>query len=222
MKKSDTKRIGFFRRNAVYIVLAFCILAIGLSLTLILTNKPNVIDEGNQQEKPIDNPEPDKPEPNTPDKPDTPDKPTPSEPVIEPLDFILPVSSAKEITAYTETLAYSATLGRFAAHKAVDFYCEEGTSVYAAERGTVESVTKDLLKGVTVVIDHGDGLKTVYNSLAEDPGVTAGQTVKKGDKIGEVSTTNRQEYKSGAHLHFEVLEKGESVDPAKYLTFDEK
>ena len=46
--------------------------------------------------------------------------------------------------------------------------------------------------------------------------------MKKGDKIGEASVTNRQEYKSGAHLHFEVSEKGVSVDPAKYLTFDEK
>lgn len=221
MKKTDTKRIGFFRRNAVYLVLAFCILAIGLSLALILTNKPNVIDEGNHQEAPIENPE-DKPKPENPEPDDKPDTPAPSEPVSEQLDFILPVSSSTEITAYTETLAYSATLGRFAAHKAVDFYCEEGTAVYATEKGTVESVTKDLLKGVTVVIDHGEGLKTVYNSLSEDTEVTAGQTVKKGDKIGEVSTTNRQEYKSGAHLHFEVLEKGESVDPAKYLSFDEK
>ena len=225
MKKTETKRIGFFRRNAVYIILAFCVLAVGLSLTLILTHGGNSAGDGTGQVTPID---PDKPEPDTPDNPDkpepsTPDNPDkPSEPVTKTIEFVMPIASAKEITAYTETLCYSETLGRFASHKAVDFFCDEGTTVVAVEDGTVESVTKDLLKGVTVVIDHGDGLKTTYNSLAEDPAVKKGQSVKKGDKIGEASVTNRQEYKSGAHLHFEVSEKGVSVDPAKYLTFDEK
>ncbi len=226
MKKTETKRMGFLRRNAVYIILAFCVLAVGLSLTLILTHNNNPAIDGSGQVTPID---PDDNKPDTPDNPDkpnepsTPDKPDqPTEPVTKTIEFVMPVASATEISAYTETLAYSETLGRFASHKAVDFFCEEGTKVVAVEDGTVESVTKDLLKGVTVVIDHGDGLKTTYNSLAEDPDVKKGQKVKKGDKIGEASVTNKQEYKSGAHLHFEVSEKGVSVDPAKYLSFDEK
>jgi murein DD-endopeptidase MepM/ murein hydrolase activator NlpD len=73
-----------------------------------------------------------------------------------------------------------------------------------------------------VTIDHGNGLKTVYNSLADGDSVTEGQVVKAGDVIGQVSVTNRQEYKSGAHLHFEVLENGDSIDPIKYLNMDNK
>lgn len=229
MKKTETRRMGFLRRNAVYLILAFCVLAVGLSLTLILTCKNDSVGGGSGQVTPVD---PDKPDnPDNPVIPDNPDKPTPSDPdkpdqpadpVTKTIEFVMPVASATEISSFTETLCYSETLGRFAAHKAVDFFCEEGTAVVAVEEGTVESVTKDVLKGITVIIDHGDGLKTTYNSLAEELAVTKGQKVKKGDKIGEASVTNRQEYKGGAHLHFEVSENGETINPAKYLSFDEK
>lgn len=62
----------------------------------------------------------------------------------------------------------------------------------------------------------------MYNSLADGDSVTVGQKISQGAKIGEVSLTNRQEYKEGAHLHFEMIESGKAVDPAKYLTFANK
>ena len=40
--------------------------------------------------------------------------------------------------------------------------------------------------------------------------------------IGEVSVSNRTEYKDGAHLHFEVMEDGVLIDPIKYLAIEEK
>ena len=52
--------------------------------------------------------------------------------------------------------------------------------------------------------------------------VVKGQKVSKGDVIGAVSVTNRQEYKDGAHIHFEVSEKGVTIDPAKYMDISEK
>ena len=134
----------------------------------------------------------------------------------------MPVENATEIAGYSESMVFNSTLGRFSAHTAIDFFAAEGTPVYAVEDGTVESVTNGILEGVTVIIDHGDGLKTVYNSLADPDEVSVGQKVARGDKIGEVSVTNRQEYKDGAHLHFEVTENGETIDPGKYLVFEEK
>ena len=104
----------------------------------------------------------------------------------------------------------------------IDFFANEGTSVFAVYDGVVSDVSSDLLKGVTVVIDHGNGLKTVYNSLADVDDISVGVTVKKGDVIGYVSSSNRQESSSGAHLHFEVMENDSVIDPAKYLTIEEK
>ena len=46
--------------------------------------------------------------------------------------------------------------------------------------------------------------------------------VKKGDVIATVAEANGKEYKDGPHLHFEVFENNATVDPAKYLTFEEK
>jgi murein DD-endopeptidase MepM/ murein hydrolase activator NlpD len=105
---------------------------------------------------------------------------------------------------------------------ALDFFAEEGTKVFAVYDGVIESVGQDFLTGTTITIDHGNGLKTVYNSLADGDNVVVGQRVKSGDVIGEVSLTNRQEYGEGAHLHFQVFENGEVIDPAKYLNFNEK
>ena len=180
-----------------------------------------MIEAGNEQEIPD--------EPVVEPTPDVPDEPVvepmpdiPSEPVQETITFIMPVSEVTSISEYTTTMVFNSTLDRYQTHTAIDFYAQEGTPVYAVWKGTIESVTNDLLKGVTVIIDHGNGLKTVYNSLADGDAVSVGQTVKQGDIIGEVSVTNRQEYGEGAHLHFEVLENGVVIDPIKYLTIDEK
>jgi murein DD-endopeptidase MepM/ murein hydrolase activator NlpD len=83
-------------------------------------------------------------------------------------------------------------------------------------------VENTLLHGTTITIDHGNGLKTIYNSLEDGELVTVGGQVKQGEVIGAVSVTNKQEYKEGAHLHFEVYENDVNIDPAKYLVYEEK
>jgi murein DD-endopeptidase MepM/ murein hydrolase activator NlpD len=126
------------------------------------------------------------------------------------------------MTEYSETMVWSSTLNRFSSHTAIDFFANEGSSVFAVYDGVVKSVETSVLKGTTITIDHGNGLLTVYNSLADGDSVTVGQKVSKGQVIGQVSVTNRQEYKDGAHLHFEVIENGENIDPIKYLDIAEK
>ncbi len=219
MKKSNA--VSFVKRNAVYLVLALCVLALGVATTLVLINRSN--GEGQLDNEPSINQPVDKPNEDVTDTPvDKPTDTTPTQPVVEPITFIMPVANASNVEHYSNTMVFNATLNRFTSHLGVDFYAQEGTDVLAVYGGTVKSVENTLLKGVTVTIDHGDGLMTVYNSLADGDCVSVGMTVKKGDVIGQVSTTNRQEYKSGAHLHFEVIENGELIDPAKYLVFEEK
>lgn len=228
MKESTNNFLRFLRKNAVYFVLALCIIAIGLSVTLVLINKddrtelnndPPIVDvtppvtDADVTPPVVEEPVISEPDPIIPDN---------TEPVIQEKTYILPVKDASSITEYSETMVFNSVLKRFSAHLAVDFFADEGTPVYAIADGTVESVETTVLYGTTVIIDHGDGLKSVYNSLADGECVTAGQKIAQGAKIGEVSVSNRQEYKDGAHLHFEMTENGEKIDPAKYLTFSVK
>lgn len=213
MQKTKTRFSEFMRKNAIYFILAFCILAVGLTVTLMMISNSNKIDEGsNVIDAPIEEPVV-KPDPVTPDDP---------APVIKTITFISPVENASSVQAYTESMTFNPTLKRYESHKATDFIAPEGANVLAVYEGTIESVDNTLLDGVTVVINHGNGLKTVYNSLADDEFVKVGQTVNQGDIIGKVSATNRRESALGAHLHFEVLKEGVSVDPVAYLVIDEK
>lgn len=209
----ENRILDFLKRNASYIVLSLCIIAVALSITLMLTKRSDAVSDGNPSiNAPVQTPS---------DSVVNPDD-TIEQPVDAPIEFVMPVQTVISIGDYSETLVFNSTLGRFSTHKGLDFFAEEGTSVVAVLDGTVQSVETTLLTGTTITIDHGNGLKTVYNSLADGENVSAGQKVTKGQVIGEVSVSNRQESSSGAHLHFEVMEDGVNIDPSKYLALDEK
>ena len=92
----------------------------------------------------------------------------------------------------------------------------DGKSVVAAANGKVVYVEEDnpaQAYGIHVIIDHGDGVKTLYGNLGSTD-VKKGDTVKAGQKIGEVGTTGSS---TGAHLHFEIRENATPADPAAYL-----
>lgn len=209
------KLLAIIKRNLSYIVVALCILAVGLSVIFVLLSQ-------NQAGEFELNGEPTETTPTT-TEPDT-------EPVVNPVEtpeekvvsFIMPVENAVEIEPFAETMAYNPTLKRYSSHLATDFFALEGTPVYAVYDGIVENVENSVLTGITVTIDHGNGLKTVYNSLEDADDVMINQTVKQGDIIGRVSSTNRQENSEGAHLHFEVVENGAKINPVKYLVIEEK
>lgn len=213
MKKSKQNNVlRFIKANAVYLVLGLCILAVGLSITYMLLQKENTFSLDVGQNPSVENPS---------DSVITP----PEEelnPVQKPIEFIMPVEKPTSIGEYGDTMVYNSTLGRFTSHLAIDFYASEGSDVYAVFDGTILSVETSFLQGTTITIDHGNGLYTIYNSLADGDSVSVGQMVKQGDIIGQVSTTNRQEYKDGAHVHFQVKENGELINPEKYLAFEEK
>ncbi len=224
MKETENKFLNFMRKNAVYLILTLCILAIGTSVALMLVNRQNQLDATPNPDTPsIESP--DVPSDSTDDTPsDSVDKPgdTPTAPVDTPVVFVMPVETPTTVGEYSESMVWNSTLGRFSAHLAIDFFANEGTDVLCVYDGVVKSVDSSLLKGTTIVIDHGDGLETVYNSLADGESVFVGQSVSQGTKLGSVSVTNRQEAGDGAHLHFEVRENGVNVDPSKYLVLDEK
>ena len=105
----------------------------------------------------------------------------------------------------------------------MDFMADAGTEVLAVQDGVIESIYKeDLLTGTEIVVNHGNGLKTVYRFVNEVEGLKTGDAVERGQVIAVVAEANGDEYKEGAHLHFEILKNGKAVDPATHLTLEEK
>jgi murein DD-endopeptidase MepM/ murein hydrolase activator NlpD len=141
--------------------------------------------------------------------------------VVTPEGMLSPMETVNVINDYG--FYHNTTLNSYYEHKGVDFAASAGTQVLAAQDGVVESIYKeDLLLGTEIVIDHGDGLKTVYRFVTETEDLKVGDKVKKGAVIACVAEANGNEYKDGAHLHFEVRKDGKTVDPAEYLTMEEK
>lgn len=116
-----------------------------------------------------------------------------------------------------DKLLFSDTLQEWTVHSGIDIACTKGTQVKAADSGTVSEIKNDPRYGITVIIDHPDGLKTVYCNLAGSDMVECNQKVKKGDVIGGVGDTALFECKTEPHLHFEVWKDYQPVDPKKYL-----
>lgn len=99
-------------------------------------------------------------------------------------------------------------------HGGVDWPCPTGTAVRAAGSGTVLSVKYlNYSYGYHIIIDHGDGLSTLYAHNSELL-VSAGQQVSKGQLIAKSGSTGNS---SGPHVHFEVRVNGTQVNPLKYL-----
>ncbi len=114
-------------------------------------------------------------------------------------------------------LAYSKTMEDWRLHKGVDISSPIGETVRASARGTVSECYTDTACGVTIVIDHGSGLLTRYSNLASTEMVDPGQEVEEGAAIGVIGDTAEFEIADEAHLHFEVIKDGRSVDPKEYL-----
>lgn len=89
-----------------------------------------------------------------------------------------------------------------------------GLSISAAESGKVVTASYHWSYGNYVVIDHGNGLSTLY-AHCSSLSVGAGQSVSKGQTIGRVGSTGNS---SGPHLHFEVRINGSRVDPSNYIS----
>lgn len=135
-----------------------------------------------------------------------------------PVMFTYPVKDYTLGNTFTDnTLVYNKSLNEYTTHLGIDFLVADGTEVMASFSGTVESVTYDNLTGTVVVIDHGDGLKTSYASLASDVMVSAGQQVKAGEVIGTATASAGNEQNLGAHLHFSTLKDGAYINPMNYL-----
>ncbi len=121
-------------------------------------------------------------------------------------EFAVPVSG------YTFTSGFKWRWGRL--HGGVDLAVDEGTTVYAADNGRViVSEDSDNGYGRYIVLDHQNGYKTLYGHNSELL-VSVGDIVAKGQPIARSGNTGNS---TGPHLHFEVHEDDEKVDPTRFI-----
>jgi murein DD-endopeptidase MepM/ murein hydrolase activator NlpD len=100
-------------------------------------------------------------------------------------------------------------------HRALDIANKAQPPIMAADSGKVNLAgCPDIVGyGNRVMIDHGNGYVTLYAHMSSIA-VSVGQTVNRGDVIGNVGSTGRS---TGPHLHFEIRRGGEILDPMQFL-----
>lgn len=136
-----------------------------------------------------------------------------------------PIARVRQITPNAGTVVASGSFvwpvggtitQRFAwYHKGIDIANNAAPNILAADAGTV--VGAGWLDGYgygnRVIIDHGNGSRTLYGHLSQVY-VVAGQTVNRGAAIGKMGSTGRS---TGIHLHFEVIQNGAYLNPLNVL-----
>jgi len=127
-----------------------------------------------------------------------------------------PTSGAYSISSY---YGWRTLYGRSDFHGGVDIVRPGGNSaglpVLAAAGGTVVSYTTYGSYGYSIVIDHGNGLRTRYaHMIPGSVSVRVGSRVSSGQQIGKIGRSGNV---TGYHLHFEVIKNGARVNPLPYI-----
>lgn len=216
MKKKKGKLSG---EKRFYLLTAIgCALALVAVITVAIAASVNKVEQGNMHEQPSVQAPSDSN--NSVDSGDNQNKDD-EQVVVTPEGMISPLETVTMLNEHG--FYHNKTLNSYYEHKGVDFSAQVGDKVLAVEKGVVESIfTGDILTGTEIVVKHEDGLKSIYRFVDQAENLKVGDTVEKGQVLATVAEANGNEYKDGAHLHFEIIKDGASVDPSAYLTLEEK
>lgn len=127
--------------------------------------------------------------------------------------FTWPTPSCHYITSSFSPRRKNPVTGIWKRHTGTDIGASYGTSIVAADSGYVTLAGWNSGYGYCVIINHGNGRATLYGHMSSYS-VSAGQSVQKGQHIGNVGSTGNS---TGPHLHFEILINGQPVDPMQYF-----
>lgn len=127
--------------------------------------------------------------------------------------FIWPCPSSSRITSSFGGRD-APTEGASSNHQGIDIGASTGSSIVASASGTVVISTYSYSAGNYIMINHGNGIYTVYMHCSKLL-ASVGDTVKQGEVIAKVGSTG---YSTGPHLHFGVRVNGTYVNPRKYVS----
>ena len=140
-----------------------------------------------------------------------------NEEITENLSFQAPIVGEIIKDYAMDTLVYSKTLDEWCTHSGIDIKADKASVVCASEKGTVENIKNDPRYGLSIIINHGNGFKTVYSNLLTTEFVREGEEVEKGQTIATVGETASFEIADEPHLHFEMYKDGIAVNPTIYF-----
>jgi len=137
----------------------------------------------------------------------------------EDLKFIAPLKGEIIREFAPDSLVYSETLEEWITHNGVDVKADKTSVVTASADGTIYAIKNDPRYGLTVIIEHDDGYKTIYANLLTAEYVVEGEKVQSGQTIGTVGNSAVFEISDDYHLHFEILKDGDYLNPTDYMDF---
>ena len=126
--------------------------------------------------------------------------------------FRWPCPSSTRVTSDYGTRV-SPMSGASSNHKGIDIPCPTGSDIVASAAGTVVVSQYSSSAGYYIMIDHGNGVSTVYMHNSQLV-VSVGQSVEQGQVIAKAGSTG---YSTGSHCHFGVMINGSYVNPLDYL-----
>lgn len=129
--------------------------------------------------------------------------------------FIRPIRNFKRISSPFTHRRFHPILKRYKAHLGIDYAARSGSAIIASSAGKVVHKGWKGGYGRTVVIQHANGLKTLYAHMrGYAKNIHRGQRVKQGKVIGYVGTSGRS---TGPHLHFGLYKNSRPINPARYI-----
>ena len=126
--------------------------------------------------------------------------------------YMWPATQGSRISSYFGPRS-SPTAGASSNHKGIDIPCPTGSDIVASAAGTVVVSQYSSSAGYYIMIDHGNGVSTVYMHNSQLV-VSVGQSVEQGQVIAKAGSTG---YSTGSHCHFGVMINGSYVNPLDYL-----
>lgn len=115
-----------------------------------------------------------------------------------------------------DTTIYFDTLDQYKCNPAMLIKADVNQEVVASFGGKVESVAEDAVNGSMIIVDMGNGYKAIYGQM-KDIGVKEGDSIVKGQAIGNVAQPTKYFAEEGSHLYFGMTKEDAPVNPQDYL-----